>query len=160
MTWGFCVNADQFINARSSHLYENESLNNLTLSALDKSKNDQSSASPYLFLTFKESEIATAHAIFHKSTHHVLLSEMRKTQAIALIDFIEDYSLKIEELEGPSKAAHFAITHWHNREGRSYRVKLNQGLYEVRHVQVPELEGGEMISAWRANKKSGATIDN
>ena len=147
MTWDFCVNAQQIIDERSAHLHANESQNNLTWSALQKSKSNQSSVPLYHFLTFKESEIATAHAIFQKQSHHVLLSEMSKTQAIALIDFIDRSSLQIDELEGPTKAAQYAFAYWRNREKRSYRFKLNQGLYEVRQVQMPELEGGEMISA-------------
>lgn len=147
MSWSFCVDSHQLIAERASDLSGNESLYNLTWSALKKSKEGQSSSSPYQFLIFREAEVTTSHAVYHEDTHHLLISLMSELEAIALIDFLEFHSLKIDELEGPKSAVRSAFDHWEKGEGRSYQIVLTQGVYEITRVLIPDSRQGYMISA-------------
>ena len=83
--------------------------------------------------------------LFFIRVHHVLLSEMRKTQAIALC-FIEDYSLKIEELEGQESRSLLLLIGTIEKDALTESNSIKDYMKLV-IVQVPELEGGEMISA-------------
>jgi len=153
MSWSVCDNATEFLEKREDVLVSHESQNNLTWAAIERSKNSDSETANYTFLTFNEAQSPRAHAFVKHSEKHLVLGAMSNPQASLLVTFIESHELPLELIEGPREAAlHFA-TAWAQAPGRSHEIEMDQGLYELTQVEMPDFAGGQMIPATEENRE-------
>ena len=130
-----------------------ESLNNLAWAAIERSTHSDSETADYTFLTLNEAQSSQAHAFVKHSDKHLVLGAMSKPQAGLLVAFVESQKIPLQLIEGPQEAAlHFAKA-WALAAGRSHEIEMNQGLYELTQVEMPDFAGGQMVPATEENRE-------
>ena len=153
MSWSVCDNAKEFLEKRGDVLVAHESLNNLSWAAIERSNNSDSDTPDYTFLTLDEAQSSRAHAFINHREKNLVLGAMSKAQASVLVVFIEAQEIPVQLIEGPQEAAFTFAKTWAQSAGRSHEVQMNQGLYELAVVKMPDIAGGQMIPATEKNRE-------
>jgi len=147
MSWIRCSGVDEFIGKRGAALTADESLYNLAWAAIHRSRETKSGDPGYIFFTFDDAQSSTSRAFIQNKTQHLVLSSMSAPQAAELLAFLDAQAIRLKDIEGPREAALTAVNLWTKPPGRSYTIKMKQGLYELTRVNMPAPDGGKMVRA-------------
>ena len=147
MTWSYTQDAEAFFKQRRDYLVANESLNCLAWAAIKRSRNDNPDNVSHRFLTFSSVDAVIAHAIFQMRGQELILSPMSGPQAEHLADALAADGVQLKLVEGPSEAALRFARRWTERTTVVHELVMNQGLHELRSVEMPDLADGRLICA-------------
>ena len=147
MTWSFCRDAKAFLQQRQSQLLANESLNCLGWAAVQRSMTDPPEQPSHSFLTFKENSTTTAHAFIQHSQQDIILSAMSVSQAEQLMATLWAQMIPLRLAQGPAEATVAFSRLWSEASGHANQHLMDQGLYELRSVEMPDAAGGRLIRA-------------
>ena len=154
MAWSECPSADMFLTLRGPTLLAHESLNCLAWGALERAQSTGSTSKGARFLVFEEGGGASAHAMIGKGEGHLILSVMSAEQAHDLLDFLEAQGAELTLVEGPYGLAQDFAERWSELPTRRSERQMDQGLYELTQVRMPELQGGRLVLAGAAHRAS------
>ena len=147
MVWAFCRDAETFLQQRRAYLSTNESLNCLCWAAIQRSKNDAPDKPSHTFLTFENGSSSTAHAFIRHSRQNIVLSPMSGTQAEQLMAVLWAQGVPLRVAEGPHEATLRFSGRWSEATGQAHEHLMDQGLYELRSVDMPDAAGGRLVRA-------------
>ena len=144
MSWSFCQDADEFLLKRRDLLMAEESRNCLAWAAIDRSKKTANSSNDYRFLISQQAPNSIAHAFIHGTDAHIILGEMSPDHARHLVQFLAQQDVILETIEGPWQVAEEFSAHWNRSTNSSTASRMNQGLYELTKVAMPDSMGGHL----------------
>jgi len=147
MTWSVCDSVDDFLNKRGPVLVADESKHNLAWAAIKRAQKADSNEHKEIFLTHDDGPSSSAHAFSETTNQHLVLSAMPDTVAVELTAPIQSLGLNLKVVEGPKQAVHSFVERWSKQAGCSYELEMNQGLYELTQVKMPDPNGGQMVNA-------------
>ena len=147
MAWSFCRDPETFLQKRRAYLSANESLNCLCWAAIQRSKDAPPDKTSHTFLTFMDGPTTTAHAFIQHSRQNIVLSPMAEAQAEQLVDALGDRGVPLRVAEGPRGAALRFSGRWSEATGQAHEHLMDQGLYELRSVDMPDAAGGRLVRA-------------
>jgi GNAT superfamily N-acetyltransferase len=147
MAWTFSSDGETFLHKRRELLSGSESLNCLAWAAIGRSKNDKPGEQSHSFLTFEEGPSITAHAFIQHRGEDLVLSPMSNTQAQQLADTLADKGVQLRIAEGPREAILSFSQQWSDATGDGHKHVMDQGLHELRSVDMPDLAGGRLVRA-------------
>ena len=155
MSWSLCADADDFLEKRRKVLLADESSNCLAWAAIERSKLEGPDGDGYTFLTFDEAQASSAHAFIkvNGEEEHLVLGQMSPAQAEQLLGFVDSQGMSLGLVEGPREATQAFAQGWALTAGRSHRLQLNLGVYELTHVRRIDLEGGRLCQATEAHRE-------
>jgi len=155
MSWSLCADADEFLERRRQVLLSDESANCLAWAAIERSKLEGPDGDGYTFLTFDGAQASSAHAFIkvNGEEQHLVLGQMSPAQAEQLLGFIDSQGMSLGLVEGPREETLAFAQGWSLTAGRSHRLQLNLGLYELTHVTQIDLEGGRLYQATEADRE-------
>ncbi len=145
MSWSLCRNVDELLHKRHAALLADESMNCLTWATIERANNAGSDQTKYRFLTFGDALASSAHAVVNHSDQHLLLGAMAPPQAKQIVAVLDDQETTIRTMEGPREAATAFADHWSQATGRSHQRQMDQGLYELTSVEMPDAAGGQLV---------------
>lgn len=152
MSWSRCVDAHELLEKRGAALVADESLNNLTWGAIDRSTSGGGDEPGYTFVTLDDAETSIAHAFVNHRKGHLVLGPMSTEHVDKLLAFLATEDTPFHVVEGPREAALTFARRWDQGAGCSHEIQINQGLYEVTRVQMPDVAGGQMVPATEENR--------
>ena len=147
MAWTFSRDAETFLHKRREFLSGSESLNCLAWAAIVRSKNDKPGEQSHSFLTFGDGPAISAHAFIQRRGEDLVLSPMSNIQAQQLADTLADSGVQVRIAEGPREAILSFSRQWSDATGAVHEHVMDQGLHELRSVDMPDLAGGRLIRA-------------
>ncbi len=152
MSWSVCDNVDMFLNRRREVLIREESKHNLAWSAVLRAQKEPPTDPQEVFLIFENCEGISAHAFSERQGTHLVISEMPDWVVEALVETLLKGQFPITCVEGPITAVNAFVDRWTQCLDYIHEVELNQGLYELTKVHMPELKGGRMLLATEAHQ--------
>ncbi len=147
MSWSVCENADDFLKKRGSVLVADESKHNLAWRAIRRAREASPDQIQDIFLTFDGGSSSVAHAFSENTQQHIVLSAMSEAIVQDLTTTLQAQDIHPKVVEGPRETAHTFVQWWSELTGCSHEVEMNQGLYELTRVKMPDPNGGQMVNA-------------
>lgn len=147
MSWSVCDNVETFLNRRREVLIREESKHNLAWSAVLRAQKEPPTGPQEMFLIFDNCEGISAHAFSERQGTHLIISEMGKPIVEALVETLLKENVLPTGVEGPRTAVNAFVDSWSQYLNYVHEVELNQGLYELTKVNMPQLRGGRMLLA-------------
>ncbi len=147
MNWSTCPNAAVFLERRQAYLREHESLNCLAWAATHRALSHTSAQPSHTFMTYGVGPTAAAHAFISHADRGIVLSRMPERASLSLADFIDRQSITLTLVEGPEAPTQAFVKRWSETHRCNFEHVMDQGLYEIRTVQMPDLAGGRLIQA-------------
>ena len=154
MSWSWCDDADAFWVKRRSSLQADESKNCLAWAAIARSKPGGNEPNPTRFLTFEEGSSAIAHAFLYPAEQHLILGAMTASQAGQLVTHLHTQDIAVRLVEGPCEAAQAFSEGWAEATGCAQEQQMDQGLYELTCVTMPDAAGGSLVPATEAYREN------
>ena len=145
MAWSLCHSEDVFLELRRTYLLANESLNCLAWAAIMRAQKSATDDTGYTFYTFDEGTESSAHAFVQHSRQSLIMSAMSCTQAGQLMTALGEQSRALRIVEGPKDIAFEFANAWAQVPGQTHALEMNQALYELEHVDMPDAAGGTMV---------------
>ena len=152
MSWSLSSDAENFALQMRPILYARESLHCLAWAAIKRAKIGPSTSSQYRFLITDESDRAAAYAIVNQRNGNLILSEMEECAAYDLASFLDLHQITVCAIEGPREAVQAFTDSWTARPGRHGAHQMDQGLYELVTVKLPETDGGRLVRVTQAQR--------
>lgn len=154
MSWSLCADADEFLEKRRQVLLSDESANCLAWAAIERSQLEGPDGGGYTFFTFDDAQSSSAHAFIkvNGEEEHLVLGRMSPAQAEQLLGCVDAQGMSLGLVEGPREATLAFAQGWELTAGRSHRLQMNLGLYELTHLKRIELEGGRLCQATEAHR--------
>ena len=157
--WVQCTDVEDFVRRRGDELRAHESLYNLTWDEIKRArKAGAESKGDNLFFVYgrgDEGSKPSAHATLSKRKQALLVSEVSPNEASALAVFLVSEGVRdLKRAEVSREAAPAFAESYENATGKSHEVEMNQGLYEIREVKMPDLGGGKMVVAQEEHRES------
>lgn len=152
MSWSVCLNADDFLTKRRGALLAEESKNCLAWAAIRRSKRHPTPPESHRFLVFEEATGPAAHAFISDADKHIILSEMTGRMAQDLVTFLDRQAESLATIEGPWQVAQEFSKRWSETGRGSPQSQMDQGLYELTTVTMPDLQGGHLVQAKDAHR--------
>ena len=147
MSWSICLNADEFLLKRRDALLAEESKNCLGWAAIQRAKRHPTPPESHRFLVFEEPSGTVAHAFINDADQHIILSEMTSLMAQNLVTFLDRQSQSLATIEGPWQVAQEFSKRWTEAGHGSPQSQMDQGLYELTKVTMPNPQGGRLVQA-------------
>ena len=147
MPWSYSTDAQTFLHQRKETLSADESLYCLTWAAITRSMADEPGTVSHRFLTFLDGYTITAHAIIQAHGRHLILSPMSSSQAQSLADTLAADGVQINITEGPKDPTLCFVRRWRLTTGSEHKLIMDQGLHELKVVNMPVLSGGRLVQA-------------
>ena len=138
---------EEFLHLRRPALVAEESRHTLTWEAIQREQRVGGGRLEEFFWTYHMQDGAIAHAFTEKRGTHLVLSSMDSAAASSLVEPVASIPPRLTGVEGPqSEALEFAGA-WNRYTGGTHRVEMEQGLWEVKQVHLPDTHGGKLVQA-------------
>lgn len=150
--WVQCADVEDFVQSRGAELRARESLYNLTWDAIKRARRAIAEGKEgdlfFVYVHGDKGSIPSAHAALSMRMLALLVSEVSPNEASALATFLVSQGIRdLKKVEMSRESAPAFGETFKRATGKSHEVEMNQGLYEVREVQMPDLGGGKMVVA-------------
>ena len=139
-------------------MLENESLNCLAWAAVDRFCVDKSGERSHSFLLSEDGSFARAHAFLDHRRAELVLGPMSELEAQDLADVLEASGVQIRTAEGPREAVLSFSRRWSAMTGAIHEHAMDQGLYEIRRVEIPDLASGQLVRAETSHRADLAAL--
>ena len=158
--WSVCTDVENFLQHRKEAICASESLYCLTWAGIKRARQAAACRSgsttetdTLFFVCRLSNNQLVAHAIFTKSSQSLLVSEVTEEQASALATFLASQSYNLRKAEVSIDAVAAFTQAYCEATGALHKVEINQGLYEVSEVRMPDLDGGKLLVATEGHKE-------
>ena len=157
MAWSFCRDAQTFLEKRREVLSADESLNCLAWAAIERSLG-KSGEGGHSFLCFEDGPVVQAHAFVGHRRGDLVLGPMSELESRDLADVLASHGTQIRIAEGPREAVLSFSRRWSAMTGAIHEHTMDQGLYELRRVEMPDLASGQLVRAETSHRANLAAL--
>ena len=154
-----CVSYDelgQYIADNEAFLLRDESRNNLILGRLGRMVRQPTDAP--LLVTVKHAGSVLGQAIRTGPEDLLLLSKLPKGGVDCLIEHLFERGIRLSGVVGPRDTCGPFADGWSARNGLVTEIRMEQGVYELRSVIMPDGAGGRLVLAAAADRPAARPL--
>lgn len=141
--------AQAFLAAAGTLLYAHETVNNLILGVSERLVNDPEAYENPLFATVRADDGNLILAAVMTPPHNLILAgEAQAEEGFPpLINYLQNHHITLPGVIGLVEIAEQFTSDWKNQVGEEAEVTMRMRIYELRHVQMPNLPPGDFRMA-------------